>query len=154
MDMKGQKWASRILELAKTVSSWSKDESTKVGAVITTYSGKPISWGFNGMPMGINDDIPERLERPLKYKWMCHAERNAIDLASQSDLNDCIMFVTFSPCSNCAQSIIQKGIKTVVVDAKFTADKMPERWQEDMTIATEMFREAGVSIIPIDIDEE
>jgi dCMP deaminase len=153
MDMKCQKWGSRILELAKTVASWSKDDSTKVGAVITTSTGKPISWGFNGMPMGIDDTIPERMERPLKYKWMCHAERNAIDLASQADLSDCIMFVTFSPCPNCAQSIIQKGIKTIVVDAEFTAEKMPERWQADMTIATEMFAEAGVEIIAIYPDE-
>ncbi len=152
MDITNKKWASRILGLAKNISKWSKDDSTQVGAVITTSTGKPISWGFNGMPMGVNDEVPERMERPLKYKWMCHAERNAIDLASQSDLSNCVMFVTFSPCSNCAQSIIQKGIKTIVVDSEFTADKMPERWQEDMAIAAEMFAEAGVVIIPVDIN--
>lgn len=154
MDVTNQKWGSRILELAKTVASWSKDDSTKVGAVITTATGKPISWGFNGMPMGIDDEVPERMERPLKYKWMCHAERNAIDLASQADLSDCIMFVTFSPCPSCAQSIIQKGIRTIVVDAEYTAEKMPERWQTDMAIATEMFNEAGVEIIAINLNED
>lgn len=150
MDMTGEKWGGRILELAKLIASWSKDESTKVGAVITTETGRPISWGFNGMPIGIDDDVTERKERPLKYKWMCHAERNAMDLASQSDLSGCVMFVTFSPCSSCAQSIIQKGIKTVVVDSEFTADKMPERWKEDMLIAIEMLEEANVKVIGID----
>lgn len=146
MNILNDKWLKRLLNMAREVASWSKDQSTKVGAVITTADGSPVSWGFNGMPMGINDDVPERLERPIKYKWMCHAERNAMDLAPQS-LEGCIMFVTFSPCANCAQSIIQRKIKTVVVDANFSPDKMPERWQEDMSIATEMLAEAGVLVI-------
>lgn len=150
MIITSKKWAGRMLKLAKEVASWSKDTSTKVGAVITTYDGKPVSWGFNGMPMGINDEVPERHERPYKYKWMCHAERNAMDLAPSGDLSNCIMFVTFSPCSSCAQSIIQRKIKTVVVDSNHTVDKMPDRWQEDMKVAIEMMTEAGVSIIAAD----
>lgn len=146
MNILNDKWLKRLLNMAREVASWSKDQSTKVGAVITTADGSPVSWGFNGMPMGINDDVPERLERPIKYKWMCHAERNAMDLAPQP-LDGCVMFVTFSPCANCAQSIIQRKIKTVVVDANFSPDKMPERWQEDMSIATEMLAEAGVLVI-------
>ena len=67
MDVTNNKWAGRILKMAIEVASWSKDESTKVGAVITTAEGAPVSWGFNGMPMGIDDTIPERHERPLKY---------------------------------------------------------------------------------------
>ena len=141
-----------MLELALMVASWSKDDSTKVGAVIMTNDGKPVSFGYNGIPKGLDDDVPERNERPTKYKWYAHAEKNAIDLASKSDLSDCIMYVTFSPCAVCAQSIIQKDIKTLVVDSRFTADKMPERWQEDMQIATSMLKEAGVEIITIDVE--
>ena len=147
MDILSEKWTSRLLRMAKDIASWSKDESTKVGAVITTSDGSPISWGFNGMPMGVDDDVPERNVRPYKYKWMAHAERNAMDLASRADLSGCVMFVTFSPCTNCAQSIIQRKIKTVVVDSNFTADKMPDRWKEDMSVAAEMLTEAGVHII-------
>ena len=148
MEITSNKWAGRLLKMAHDVASWSKDESTKVGAVITTNDGKPISWGFNGMPMGTDDTVTERHDRPLKYKWFCHAERNAMDLASRSDLSECVMFVTFSPCTNCAQSIIQRGIKTLVVDENYTAEKMPERWQEDMIVAKEMLIEAGVKILP------
>lgn len=147
MDVTNNKWAGRLLKMAKEVASWSKDDSTKVGAVITTADGKPVSWGFNGMPMGIDDTVPERHVRPYKYKWMAHAERNAMDLASLADLTGCVMFVTFSPCTNCAQSIIQRKISTLIVDEEYTADKMPERWQEDMLVATEMLEEAGVRII-------
>jgi dCMP deaminase len=148
VDITNKKWAGRLLKMAKDIAQWSKDDSTKVGAVITTIDGAPISWGFNGMPMGVDDSVAERHIRPNKYKWMAHAERNAMDLASKADLSDCVMFVTFSPCSNCAQSIIQRKIKTLVVDENFTAGKMPERWQEDMLVAQEMLLEAGVKIIP------
>jgi len=147
MDITNKKWASRLLRMAKEIAGWSKDDSTKVGAVITTLEGRPVSWGFNGMPMGVDDTKPERHIRPYKYKWMAHAERNAMDLASKSDLSDCVMFVTFSPCTNCAQSIIQRGIKTIVVDEDHIAEKMPERWQEDMLVAQEMLLEAGVRIL-------
>jgi dCMP deaminase len=147
MDVTKKKWMGRLLKMAKDIADWSKDESTKVGAVITTKDGKPVSWGFNGMPMGVNDDVPERHERPNKYKWFGHAEQNAMDLSPIGDLSDCVMFVTFSPCARCAQSIINKKIKTVIVDANYTADKMPERWREDMSVAVEMLEEAGVKII-------
>lgn len=150
MDITNEKWAGRLLKMAKEISLWSKDKSTKVGAVITTLSGAPISWGFNGMPMGIDDTKPARHERPFKYKWMAHAERNAMDLASSADLSECVMFVTFSPCSSCAQSIIQRKIKTVIVDSDYTADRMPDRWKEDMLVAIEMLEEAGVKIISAD----
>ena len=146
MNITSIKWASRMLKLAHEVASWSKDDSTKVGAVITTQEGEPMSWGFNGMAMNIDDDIPERHIRPQKYKWMCHAERNAMDLAPRP-LDGCVMFVTFSPCSSCAQSIIQRKIKTVVVDSNFTVENMPERWQEDMKIAKEMLIEAGIEML-------
>jgi dCMP deaminase len=147
MNITDKKWIGRLLKMAKDISAWSKDDSTKVGAVITTHEGKPVSWGFNGMPMGIDDTIPARHIRPYKYKWMCHAERNAMDLAPNGDLSGCVMFVTFSPCTTCAQSIIQRKIKTLVVDSNFTADKMPDRWKEDMITAVEMLTEAGVNII-------
>lgn len=146
MDITNKKWAGRMIKFANEVASWSKDTSTKVGAVITTSDGRPVSWGFNGLPMNTDDSKPERYDRPLKYKWFCHAERNAMDFATRS-LDGCTMFVTFSPCSSCAQSIIQRGIKTVVVDANNTVDKMPERWKDDMLVAVEMMVEAGITIL-------
>jgi len=147
MQITNDKWAGRLIKMAHEVASWSKDKSKKVGAVITTKEGLPVSWGFNGMPRKIDDDVPERHERPYKYKWMCHAERNAMDLSPRGDLSDCVMFVTFSPCTNCAQGIIQKGITTVVIDANNTHDLVPEHWKEDMFVAIKMLEEAGVEIL-------
>ncbi len=153
MDVINKKWTGRLLKMAKEVASWSKDDSTKVGAVITTLDGSPVSWGFNGMAKGIDDSVPGRMVRPVKYKWMCHAERNAMDLSPRGDLTDCVIFVTFLPCTNCAQSIIQRKIKTVVIDANCTIDTAPAHWKEDMSIALEMFAEAGVSVIEAYPDE-
>lgn len=147
MNVNDQKWLSRLIALAEEVSTWSKDDSTKVGAVITTEDGKPVSWGYNGIPMGLDDSKAERHERPMKYKWFAHAERNAMDLSSRSDLSGCVMFVTMSPCTNCAQSIIQRQLKTVVVKKSGWIDNLPDRWKEDMTIALEMLREAGVNVV-------
>jgi len=146
MNVLKEKWIGRLLKMAKDIATWSKDDSTKVGAVITTTMGEPVSWGFNGMPMGIDDSKSERHQRPGKYKWFAHAEQNAIDLA-QGDLTGSVMFVTFSPCAACARSIIQNKIAFVVVDEDYTAEKMPERWQEDMLVAVEMLEEAGVKVI-------
>jgi len=152
MNITDKKWSSRLLKMAYEVSSWSKDESTKVGSVITTENGSPISWGFNGIPMGINDDVPERNIRPAKYKWVAHAEVNAMDLAPIGDLTNCVMFVTHFPCSTCARSIIQKKIKTILVDENNMPAVMPERWREDTEIAMEMLKEAEIEIIPVRID--
>lgn len=147
MDVLSDKWLTRMIGLAREVGEWSKDESTKVGAVITTPEGRPISWGFNGFPMGVNDDVPERHERPLKYKWVAHAEKNCIDLSMTADMTGFVMFVTLSPCSVCAQSIIQKKLATVVIDYDGAEDRIPERWREDMDNAQVMLKEAGVNVI-------
>ncbi len=75
-------WDARFLELARLVSTWSKDPSTQVGAVITR--GKfVVSLGFNGHPKGVTDS-PGRLEnREVKYRTIIHAEINAILTAKQ-----------------------------------------------------------------------
>ena len=72
------KWKRRFIELAKHISTWSKDPSTQVGAVIVRPDKTIASVGFNGFPRGV-DDRPEKLaDRPLKYQMIVHAEINAI----------------------------------------------------------------------------
>lgn len=147
-----KKWQHRFIKMARMVASWSKDRSTQVGAVIVTGDCHPRSFGFNGMPMGVNDDIEERHERPTKYFYFEHAERNAIYLAG-SDLKDCVMFVTHSPCSDCARAIIQTGIAHVVVDRAGTLSSGTQL-SESCEVAREMFLEAGVYVTDIWVDED
>jgi dCMP deaminase len=136
-------WDSRFLELAKLVSTWSKDPSTQVGAVITR--GKfVVSLGFNGHPKGVAD-TPERLEiRENKYRTIIHAEINAI-LTAKQDLEGCTIYLwPFMPCSQCGAAIVQAGIKRVVAPQ---ADN--DRWAESFKFTQEIFSEAGVELVEI-----
>lgn len=135
------KWDVRFLELAKLVSTWSKDPSTKVGAVITDKNNRIISIGYNGFAKNISDN--NRLhDRETKYKIIIHGEINAILFAEKS-LENCTLYTfPFMPCSRCAAIIIQTGIKRVV-SYKNTCS----RWQEDFELSKSLFIEAHVDYI-------
>lgn len=137
-----KRWDSRFLDLAKLVSSWSKDPSSKVGAVIVDEKNRVVSLGFNGLPMGV-EDTDERLNnRELKYDLIVHAEQNAI-LCSPQSVDGCRIYVyPYLPCSRCAGAIIQSRIKEVVVEDL----PIPERWEKNFNLAKEILREAGVSV--------
>jgi dCMP deaminase len=134
-------WDARFLDMAALVATWSKDPSTKVGAVITR--GKfVLSLGFNGHPAGIEDSSARLLDREQKYRTIIHAEMNAI-LSARQPLEGCTLYVVpFMPCSNCGAVIVQSGIKRVV-----TLENNNERWQESFDITRTIFAEAGVDLI-------
>jgi dCMP deaminase len=134
-------WDSRFLELAKLVSTWSKDPSTQVGAVITRDKFV-VSLGFNGHPKGVADTA-ERLEnREVKYRTIIHAEINAI-LTAKQGLDDCTIYLwPFMPCSQCGSAIVQAGIKRVVAPKSDN-----DRWVESFAFTTQMFAEAGVELV-------
>jgi len=146
--MFSNKWISRFLDMANMVSSWSKDPSTKVGAIIVDKQKRIISVGYNGFPRGVEDNQERYDDRPLKYSLVSHAERNALDNADVP-LKVTSMFVTLLPCSDCAKGIIQRGVKAVVVAP------LPEKfsnydWDTDIykwKITRLMFEEAGVELI-------
>ena len=76
--MLDNKWKKRFIQLSKEISTWSKDPSTKVGALIISEDRNIVSTGYNGFPRGI-EDTEERLNnRELKYKFILHAEMNCI----------------------------------------------------------------------------
>ena len=138
------KWDKRFLELAKTISGWSKDPSTKVGAVITNTKNRIISLGFNGYPRGVQDIGLENREE--KYAKVIHAELNSI-LFSKQDLCGCTLYVyPLIPCSACMGCIIQVGISKVVV--LIDGDKtMIERWLKSNEIALNMAEQAKVGVM-------
>jgi len=75
---RGVRWHKRFLEMAKLISTWSKDPSTQCGAVIIDAKKRVISMGFNGFPSGTSDDPDLYQNREKKYKRVIHAEKNAI----------------------------------------------------------------------------
>ena len=145
------KWDRRFLELAKHISDWSKDPSTKVGCVVVGEDREIRSTGFNGFPRGINDDEERLMDREKKYPLICHAEENAIMHAARIgvSLKDSTAYVTWPPCSRCARSLIQAGIREIVYPE---TGKIPERWIEDFTISDSMLNEAGVAVRSIKIE--
>ena len=140
-------WHNRFLELATFISSWSKDPSTKVGAVITR-GNRIISTGFNGPPQKIQD-LPERfLDREMKLRLTLHAEANAILFAKQ-DLKGCTLYCTHPPCTQCAAIIIQSGLEEVIfppLPSFAEAPKFYERWKTDIDLSMKLFSEANIIV--------
>ena len=136
-------WDDRFFDLADMVGSWSKDPSTKVGAVIIRPDRTIASVGYNGFPRGV-DDSPEIYEdRPTKYMRIVHGEANAI-LSAREPLHGYTLYVTpLHPCATCSGLIIQAGIKVV----NYSMSKQNIRndaWQQHYEQMTEMFLQAGI----------
>lgn len=139
------------MQFADKIASRSKDSSTKVGANFKSISNgiptHPISFGYNGMPRGLNDNHPERNERPEKYIWYEHAERNAIYNAARPILQDKIIFVSNFPNMESARGIVSTGISEVVTEIS-TYDEKDEMHQR----VIQLFKETGVKIDLIDLN--
>jgi len=143
------KWQKRFMRLAQTIATWSKDTSTQVGTVIVDHKKRIVSVGYNGMPPGVNDDVKERHERPAKYFYFEHSERNAVYNTDQS-LEGCTAFVTHFPCADCARALIKKGLSYVVVDVDYGLNSEFTRTRKDSAMAAfEMFNESGVIVVEI-----
>ena len=106
-------WHRRFLALSEQIATWSKDPSRGVGAVIVSPSKQIVSTGFNGLPRGV-EDRPDRLERPVKYDLIVHAEMNAILNKNSGDVRGARIYVTLFPCHDCTKVIIQSGVKEVI----------------------------------------
>ncbi|MCW8951439.1 MAG: dCMP deaminase family protein [Rhodospirillales bacterium] len=148
------KWHVRFLQLAHQIASWSKDRSTKVGAVLVRPDRTPAPYGYNGFPRQVDDDIDDRHSRPDKYDWTEHAERNAIYNAARIGvaLEDCTIYVTHFPCVDCSRAIIQVGMKRVVVDEASLGGDFGNRWADGRDVSKQMFEEAGVEIVIVPLN--
>lgn len=134
------------MDLAIQISQWSKDPSTKVGAIIVDSQRRIISTGYNGFPSGIEDTDERYNNRDLKYGLVIHAELNALlnALRNGVSVKDGILYVYPLPvCQDCAKAIIQSGIKEVRL---FDGPELSnDRWLNSWRKSSAMFLEAGVS---------
>lgn len=138
-------WDKRFIGLAEHVSTCSEDPSLKVGCVIVSPGGQIISLGYNSFPRGITQDAI-RYERPGKYLWVEHAERNAIYSAAQNGrpLKGCSLYIQYYPCAECARAIIQSGITRL-----FSPKPCIEHahYADSFVVADAMLAEAGVDVV-------
>lgn len=109
-----EKWDARFMTLARHVAMWSKDPSSKCGAVIVDDLRRVVSMGFNGFARGTNDSEEFYTDREYKLANVIHSEENAILLAGEP-VRGYTMYGTSMPCSSCTARMIQAGISTVVV---------------------------------------
>lgn len=158
--------ASTYLQIAYLISQESKCCSWKVGAVIEK-NGRIISTGYNGSPAGgvnccdhaVENDWTRVIYQPstMSHKsvllkehrnahseWSkkneIHAELNAILFAARtgSSIDGATMYVTLSPCADCAKAIAQSGIKTLVYAELY--DRNPPGWDD-------ILRNSGIEVI-------
>lgn len=142
------KWDLRFLQIANEVSQWSKDPGTKVGCVLVK-NRRIVSTGYNGFPHNLSDDLSLYQDREYKLAITVHAESNAILNAAKngSQTENCVAYVTFPPCTQCASALIQAGITQVVCP---DPAKAPERWVKSFTLANNLLVEASVKVLYYD----
>lgn len=135
------KWDLRMLTMAQFVSTWSKDPSTKVGAVITDENYRVISLGYNGFPQGFEDKDERLMDRDFKLRAILHGERNAMIFAQRS-LEGCFLFTyPFMPCEACASMIAQHRMSRVV---SFINSEHEKRYDE--STVRSIFSECNVKL--------
>lgn len=149
-------WDVFYLKMASLVADKSKDRSTKVGAVIVGPDNEVRSIGYNGFPRGINDDLDIRHERPAKYMYTEHAERNALYNALRANIpvKGCRLYLNFAPwpCHDCTRGVIQAGITEIITtDVDFPG---LGNWTESLQAGGIMLKEAGVAVRRVKYEQD
>jgi dCMP deaminase len=137
-------WDQRFLQLASIVAAWSKDPSTKVGAV-AVRGKRVLATGYNGLPAGVHDFESRLQDRDTRLAMTVHAEQNLVAYAARAGV--CLAGATvyvypLMTCSSCAALLTNSDIIRVVVP-DFTE---PLRWAASFDLARQMFLEAGIGV--------
>lgn len=140
MTQASEKWDRRFLELARLVSTWSKDPSTQVGAVIAADK-RLVSVGFNGFPRDMDDTIERYANRTDKYSRVVHAEVNALIFAGTVPPWAVLYTYPFLPCDRCVVQMLQAGIRNFV-SLKPTVEAL-ERWGTAFALTKGYITECG-----------
>ncbi len=131
MNERQLKWDRRYIELARTIARWSKDPSTKVGAVLVRPNNSVASAGFNGFPPW-HDDSPELyLDGDYKYKRVVHAEGNALNFLGQT-ASGFALYISSPCCPDCVERAAEAGASRIVPPLLQTLGRTA-RWVGDWT---------------------
>lgn len=136
------------MQVALDEATHSPDQSTQNGAVVVTEAGYVAD--CNRFPNGVSD-LEERWERPGKYDWVEHAERNAIYLAAKNGLalDGATMVAVWASCADCARAIVQAGIKKLV---RGPADHGKQNWSDSISVGDIILKEGGVEIVEMGME--
>jgi dCMP deaminase len=136
------------MRLAAICARQSPDQSTQNGAVIVGDWGAVMA--CNAPPAGVHRSVAVRHERPEKYAYTEHAERNVIFGAARArhfSTHKATMYCLWAACDDCARAIIASGIERLV-----TLGSLRGRTRTDWNLsrADEMLAEAGVDLEIVD----
>lgn len=119
---KQHRYDKAYMKMAQASAELSYAERAKVGCVIVSPDGQIISQGYNGMPSGMDNCCEHEEDGKLvSNKEVLHAESNAITKCAKwgGRTDWATIYVTLSPCIDCAKLIVQAGIKRVVYGEKY-----------------------------------
>jgi dCMP deaminase len=127
------------LRMAKEWSENSYCKRSKVGCLVVKNK-TIISDGYNGTPTGFPNECEDCNNKTLPL--VLHAEANAITKLSQNTVTSqgATMYITLSPCYECAKLIIQSGIKRIVFSEFYR-----------ITDSLELLSQAGIEIVYINL---
>ena len=142
MDKKQAELDNRYLRMACIWSENSYCTRRQVGALIVKDK-MIISDGYNGTPSGFENICED--ENDVTFPYVLHAEANAITKIARSGNNsqDITLYVTDSPCIECAKLIIQAGIKRVVYKRAYR-----------LTDGVDLLLKAGIEVTHMPSEEE
>lgn len=142
------KWDLRFLSLASLVSSWSKDPSTKTGAVIVRPDNSIASVGYNGFPKKMGDNPALYADRNEKYSRVVHCEVNALLLGRDQSYDEYTLYTwPFLSCDRCFVQMVQSGITRFV--APVASKDQLTRWGDAFVRVKNYAAETGVEMIEI-----
>lgn len=140
-EFRSEKWDDRFVDLATFVSQWSKDPSSKMGAVITRPDLTIASVGFNGFAKNMDDDPELYQDRDKKYSRVVHCEMNAL-IHARSSVEGFTLYTTSMCCDRCVVHMLQAGIARFVWPEP--TPEVQSRWAEAFQKTLAYLNEAGV----------
>jgi dCMP deaminase len=136
------KWDIRFLEMAKLMSTYSKDPSTKTGAVLVKSDNTVQGVGFNGFARRMPDLEEYYNDREEKYSRIIHAEINAMLLAN-GPIRGCTLYTyPFCCCDRCCVQMIQADVFRFVYPSP--SEDALSRWGKSFEKSRKYFKETGV----------
>lgn len=152
MTNRQDRWDRRYVGLAQHVAGWSKDPSTKVGAVLVRPNNSVASTGFNGFPPG-HDDSPELYaDRGYKYQHVVHAEINALNFLG-SPATGFTLYTSFPCCPDCVERTGKAGVGRIVyprLDVSGRDASWAAEWRERLEKAQEVAKRYGIEVEVLD----
>jgi dCMP deaminase len=145
-------WHEYFFSLIPVLASKSKDPSSKVSCIFVGKNNEILATGFNGFPIGVNDDPARYNDRETKYLYVVHSEINAICIAARNgiSLEGSTLYLEWYPCNECTKAIISVNCKKIIINTKskqYNDIELQKRWKTKTDISLTMLKEAGVEIV-------